>query len=86
MNPVTAKIKVQNSTMYTDVRLEGAENGLVLHYTEKVKKPSASEYENYDYNYKQKVYKFTEAQQAVDDLLELSGLSSLVNSGTSVVE
>jgi len=84
MEPITAKIKVGNSTMFTDVRLEGAENGLVLHYTEKVKKASASEYENYDYNYKQKVYKFTEAQEAVNDLLELSGLSDLVNTGTSV--
>ncbi len=73
------KVKAQND-MYENVRLEGAENGLVLHYTEKTKKPGSSEYENYDYQYKQKVYKFSEAQEAVDELLLMSGLSDLVNS------
>jgi len=81
MEKVTAKIKTSNS-MYTDVRLEGAENGLVLHYTEKVKRPGSSEYDNYDYNYKQKVYKFNEAQEAVNELLAMSGLSELVKSAS----
>jgi len=81
MEKVTANIKTLNS-MYTDVRLEGAENGLVLHYTEKVKRPGSSEYDNYDYNYKQKVYKFTEAEEAVNELLAMSGLSELVKSAS----
>jgi len=54
----------------------------VLHYTEKVKRPGSSEYDNYDYNYKQKVYKFTEAEEAVNELLAMSGLSELVKSAS----
>lgn len=43
-----------------EVRMESAENGVIICYTEKRKRPGAGEYDNYSYEYKKEVFDFDE--------------------------
>lgn len=62
--------------MICDVRMENADNGVIINYTEKVKRATKGSYDDYAYNYKREVYDFDDDegedfQEAFDRFKEL---------------